>query len=1175
MKKKVREGQKLAILSLLAILLVELMLLSEFTGFAVFKTVGEDNKESVFGISTCVPQTEICDGKDNNCNGAIDENNVCNEVESQPEFDGYIVELKDEPLATYKVSQEKFGVSTASISTYRNNLIKKQNEIELQIKNLAPSTVIINKVQNVFNGFSVRGISKEEIQQIENLPGVKKVYPNYKVHTTLTYSAPLIGADKVWNIQINGTNITGRGIKIGIIDTGVDYTHPDLGGCFGPGCKVEGGWDFQNNDGDPIDDMGHGTHVASIAAGGDYNKTDGIIETGDPLNGVAPGAKIYAYKVLDNNGEGYFSNVIAAIERSADPNQDGDFSDHLDVISISLGGYGDPDDPTSQAVDNIVNSDVVAVVAAGNSGPDGNNYCRHSEDETGSSYSICSPGTARKAITVAASSKDDRIAEFGSIGPTTLETFKPDISAPGVFICAARYDSVWEYARCFIGDDSDTHHIALSGTSMATPHVSGTIALIKQAHPTWTPDEIKNSIKGTSVNLNASASQEGSGRLNALSTVLLSNPIDYWDMGLFPLQGIFDNHSIIEIKGIFPENYSSLILEYTQEEVENWSNKGVTLVEEGNLIATFDSSFIKERGSYKFRLTVTKENLTKQDSIKIYFNGDLRPGWPLKVDNVSHISIKKINVADLDNDGKKEIIVGINGLKEGIWDGLIYVFRENGSIFSENWPMRLGSSVNNPVVADLNKDGFKEIIVGETDIYAISYFPNGRMHVLSLNGTELNGWPVLLNGSLTSEMGSSVGDIDGDGELEIVSPTGGSFSDQYGTITLYNKVYAFHSNGSLVRGWPVETIKPRYPYDAPPVLADLNNDSSLEVIIGAISLNVFTGVPLGGGGIFAFYGNGTLLNGFPYRNDDWNWAIAAADLNNDGNIEILTHDEIIDSHGNLVRRFKESVFSTLSVADLNKDGNLEIVYGTSDGYLRARDYYGNLLRGWENIFFLGTFYDGNPIIGDIDNDGYFEVLIGSSQDNKIYAFNHDGSIAKGFPILIGAYNSELADLDNNGNIELITSTSEVGIHAWNLNTPYDSEKMPWPKFQHDSQHTGFYNRMFVCADVNLDGKVSSGDVIYLVNYIFKAGPAPNPIWTGNVNNDTIINSADVIYLVNYIFKGGPTPMCSGGNPTTQKTYTQTQLQSIENQLKAAGITIDITPEITPKKIVPGASSNIN
>jgi len=133
----------------------------------------------------------------------------------------------------------------------------------------------------------------------------------------------------------------GRGIRIAILDTGVDYTHPDLEAVSGPGARWKEDMTLSTESANPMDDHGHGTHVAATAAGN------------GAFRGVAPEAKIYAYKVLSASGSGSFSGIIEAIERAIDPNGDGDTSDHVDVISMSLGGSpADPDDAPSQAVDH-------------------------------------------------------------------------------------------------------------------------------------------------------------------------------------------------------------------------------------------------------------------------------------------------------------------------------------------------------------------------------------------------------------------------------------------------------------------------------------------------------------------------------------------------------------------------------------------------------------------------------------------------------------------------------------------------------------------------------------------------------------------------------------------------------------------------------------------------------
>src|SRR5690606_13064535 len=145
---------------------------------------------------------------------------------------------------------------------------------------------------------------------------------------------------------------------VAVLDTGIDYRHPDLGGCFGVDCKVVGGANFVEGEDstDPMDYEGHGTHVA------------GIVAANGNLKGVAPDAKLYAFKVLDNNGNGTDSAIIAGLERAADPDGDPLTDDQVDVINMSLGGWGGADSPLSEAANAAMDAGIVVVVAAGNEG---------------------------------------------------------------------------------------------------------------------------------------------------------------------------------------------------------------------------------------------------------------------------------------------------------------------------------------------------------------------------------------------------------------------------------------------------------------------------------------------------------------------------------------------------------------------------------------------------------------------------------------------------------------------------------------------------------------------------------------------------------------------------------------------------------------------------------------
>ena len=414
----------------------------------------------------------------------------------------HIVELLEKPLLEEKSELEKkLEMQKEVPQTIKEKLQQQLKSHEQRLKNAKVKAIeemlkvnpgieskIIDEYKSVFNGFSV-DITEQEALELKEISAVKNVYRNEEVKALLEESVNQISADELWKLKDeNGNLITGKGVTIGIIDTGVDYTHDDLGGCLGENCKVIGGYDFVNNDNDPKDDHGHGTHVAATAAG------NGI------LKGVAPDAKIVAYKVLDSGGSGSWDDILRSIERSVDPNQDGDFSDHLDIISLSLGGRGNPDDPLSKAIDNAVEEGVIAVIAAGNSGP----Y----------EQSIGSPGTARKAITVGAVDKCDSIAEFSSRGPVVWENgilLKPDLIAPGVKICAAQFDGWLNERAC-----KDDEHIAIDGTSMATPHVSGAAALLLQSHPDWSPEIVKSALMSTSLDLGLNEIEQGAGRMNVL-----------------------------------------------------------------------------------------------------------------------------------------------------------------------------------------------------------------------------------------------------------------------------------------------------------------------------------------------------------------------------------------------------------------------------------------------------------------------------------------------------------------------------------------------------------------------------------------------------------------------------------------------------------------------------------
>jgi hypothetical protein len=252
---------------------------------------------------------------------------------------------------------------------------------------------------------------------------------------------------------------------------------------------VVGGYNFVEGEdvSNPIDKHGHGTHVA------------GIIAAKGTLTGVAPDVTLYAYKVLSDQGWGMDSGIIAAIEKAVDPDGDPLTDDQVDVINMSLGGSGAPDSPMSEAANNAMAAGVIVVVAAGNSG---------------SAYStIGAPGNAGEVLTVGASDNYGEIAYFSSRGPVAGKSYvKPELVAPGVEINSAKPGG---------------SYIRMSGTSMATPHVAGDAALLRQLYPTLSSADIKTLLINTSQDLGEDVFTQGAGMMDlqqAANTPLLVSP---------------------------------------------------------------------------------------------------------------------------------------------------------------------------------------------------------------------------------------------------------------------------------------------------------------------------------------------------------------------------------------------------------------------------------------------------------------------------------------------------------------------------------------------------------------------------------------------------------------------------------------------------------------------------
>ena len=430
-----------------------------------------------------------------------------------------VVTLKGPPLAQAFVRArtlafssfarpQRLRLASPASRAYLAQLARTQRAVADRIRTAIPSATTRWHYGVVLNGFAVV-VPQERLGRLERVPGVAQVWPGVSYHTLLDRTPQLIGAPTVWGPTLA---TAGQGMKIGIIDDGIDQTHPFFSpaGFAYPDGFPKGQISYTTpkvivarafapvgtthaNARLPFDpgNSEHGTHVAGIAAGNNGTVT----RNGFRLSGIAPRAYLGNYKALSVPSEfglnGNAPELAAAVEAAV--------SDGMDVINLSLGETDiEPTrDLLAQALNAAADAGVVSTVAAGNEG------------ELGPG-SIDSPGSAAKAIAAAASTgghdsvEEDTIASFSSIGPAPYSlTFKPDVTAPGDGVASSVPNG---------------GYAALSGTSMAAPHVAGAVAVLEQRHSDWTPAQVKSALVTSGVTVRStgevSSLREGGGRID-------------------------------------------------------------------------------------------------------------------------------------------------------------------------------------------------------------------------------------------------------------------------------------------------------------------------------------------------------------------------------------------------------------------------------------------------------------------------------------------------------------------------------------------------------------------------------------------------------------------------------------------------------------------------------------
>jgi len=926
-----------------------------------------------------------------------------------------------------------------------------------------------------------------------------------------------IHAEPAWD------HTKGAGVIVGVVDSGLDYNHPDIAanvwqnpGEIGldsagrdkrsNGIDDDGngqvddvyGYDFINNDGDPLDDNGHGTHVSGIIGA--------VSDNGIGIAGVAPAAKIMAVKVFDSGGAGDTEALAAGLYYAA---QNG-----AQVINHSGASEG----ATQTLLDTITYlhdvKKVLIVAAAGNSSRD----VGFTGDETG--VQPIFPAASRDVLAVSSFTHLDGLSSFSDFG------VKIDVGAPGggdtdpTGMLVAPNRSILSLLAAgtrkstpqqFVGGQ----YLRDSGTSMAAPFVTGVAALVLSQTPTLTPEQLRQVIRAGSRDLGAAGFDTSSGYGMVDAAGALEQPIPLAVHLESPGNTISGVVTVPVTGSVLGPALSKWRLEWGAGNAPTIFTAIASSIRpmDQALLAGWDLSDVPEGVNllhlvgqnsagkvYEDRMLVQVDNMVITSPLpapRVTFGAD--PVTITGTVSPAHLSNYRVEITGarsgplnkpaikLTNGGNVPIHDGTiatwdpTGVPEDQYEITVLANLADGGTATEKTnvivdralhlaPIDIQSGIDGNIpqnlisAVDLNGDGAAEMLVGY----------GHTVRVLEHDGSALPGWPQTVAGSdptAFTRFGAAAADIDGDKKLDVVAANN------------LGELFAWSADGSLLAGFPAKVVEP----NSPITLADIDGDGVADIVAAAP-----------GGGAMVVHGDGSPLQGFPVAFGDAStrfYQPTVGDLDGDGRPEIVLESallvpvpmqdgldlqlsmNVINANGT-VRAGWPKDFGGGSVtidsvslpvlADLDGDGKLDIVVGSNidaRGQVNAFRADGSELAGWPYVADIGF---NTPAIGDLDGDGKPDVFIGGQPTfdtttnlgvDFAYAFKGgDGSLLPGWPASrndgnnpwpnLGFDGAALVDIDGDGAPEAILTSglqeidAPFALHALRA----DGSELPgWPR----------------------------------------------------------------------------------------------------------------------------------